>query len=478
MNQTNPLQHTNNPQAKLLDLPFSPAEVFAAFSDQPGCVFLDSGRQAYGLGRYSILALRPWRTFCYKQGRGFLDDNHTGIEIDPFTWLGTHTSWKQEPQHPLPFCGGAIGYLSYDLGRHLEKLPNLAAIDEEAPALHFGCYSCAVVFDHQKEQTWLIGSPALPSFASLWSWWEEHLHHFAPKPRQHKTLQIGELSSNMSPETYKAAVSRVRHYIKEGDVYQANIAQRFASTFADDPVELYLRLREASPAPYAAYLHLGSERILSSSPEKLLTLRGQDIETRPIKGTRKRGQTPEEDALHWEALKHSEKDRAELLMIVDLERNDLGRVCQPGSVETIDLFGLEGYATVIHQTATVRGTLREDLGAIDAIKAMFPGGSITGAPKIRAMEVIEELEPHRRGIYTGSIGYISADGQMDWNIAIRTMRCAREELTFSVGGGIVWDSDPQAEYEETLIKAKAMMQACGKSIDQVHKAQMQQQRER
>jgi para-aminobenzoate synthetase component 1 len=258
---------------------------------------------------------------------------------------------------------------------------------------------------------------------------------------------------------YSAAIARIKAYIASGDVYQVNLTQRFAAPLPCPPYALYQRLRERSPAPFAAYLSFGPVQVVSSSPERFLTVRGRQVETRPIKGTRPRSADPAADARLAAELLASEKDRAELLMIVDLERNDLGRVCTYGSVQVEKLWQLESHPTVHHLVATVSGTLRPEVDVIDCVAACFPGGSITGAPKIRAMQIIDELEPHRRHVYTGAIGYLGFDGNADLNIAIRTLTCVGGQAYYHVGGGIVWDSNPSAEYQETLDKGRAMHEA-------------------
>jgi aminodeoxychorismate synthase component I len=255
----------------------------------------------------------------------------------------------------------------------------------------------------------------------------------------------------------------VLEYIAAGDIYQVNLSQRFSAPYGGEAMALYERLRRQSPAPFAAYLDLGEAVVLSASPERFLRVAGRELETRPIKGTRPRGGTPEEDRRLAAELLASPKDRAELVMIVDLERNDLGRVSEYGSVHVPELVRLEAHPTVFHLVATVRGRLRPELSAVDALRACFPGGSITGAPKIRAMQIIEELEPTHRGFYTGAIGYLGWDGCADLNIAIRTIVLIDRHAHFQVGGGIVADSDPCAEYEETLHKGRALMRALGVS---------------
>jgi len=267
----------------------------------------------------------------------------------------------------------------------------------------------------------------------------------------------------MTQADFCTAVERVREYIASGDVYQVNLSQRARCRFEGDPIELYQSLRRGNPAPYGAYLNLGDWQLISTSPEQFLRKRGRHLETRPIKGTRPRGVDAAANCRLEDELRASEKDRAELLMIVDLERNDLGRVAEFGSVQVEGLYQLEHYARVIHQTAQIKAKLASDKDVFDALAALFPGGSITGAPKVRAMEIIEELEPTRRGAYCGSIGYIGFDGDAEFNIAIRSLHLKGGFLDYQVGGGIVWDSQPEAEYQETLDKARAIRE----SIDQL-----------
>lgn len=423
-----------------LEVPFAPLAAARRAAVLPGVAFLYSGLRAYGLGRYSILAANPAREIC---GAGF-----DALEAELA---------KLEPgkRGELPFHGGAIGYFSYEAGRCLER----AALRPSAgkyPDCRFGFYEGALVFDHQEQSTWLVSLAASPS---------ESLQRFcavalSEEQADHEPFSLeSQLTGNFEREEYLAAVQSIRERIRKGDVYQVNLSQRFEAECSGSAFDLFSRLAEASPAPYAAYLDFGDEQIVSSSPERFLQIADGQATTRPIKGTRSAGASEAEAAAGARELAESEKDRSELLMIVDLERNDLGRVCEPGSVRVDDLFRLERYSTVIHQTADVSGRLEGGRSAIDCVKAMFPGGSITGAPKIRAMQIIDELERGERGIYTGSIGYFDASGAVDLNIAIRTLRIADGRLSFQVGGGIVWDSVPESEYEETLLKAKAMLQA-------------------
>jgi para-aminobenzoate synthetase component 1 len=345
-------------------------------------------------------------------------------EADPFQVL--EEMLRQERGGP----GAAVGYLAYELKRFIEDVPETAVDDLALP----GMYLC---FYRDVQQYGADGAPTADA-----------------RPRA-----AGEAPrSNFSKDSYRAAIHRALEYIAAGDIYQVNLSQRFEAPFAGDPFEAYLELRRRSPAPYAAYLNLPEVRVLSSSPELFLKLDPQTrmVRTRPIKGTRPRGATGAEDAALAAELHASAKDRAENVMIVDLERNDLGRVAEIGSVEVTGLWDLESYANVHHLTSTVSARLREGLGAVDLLRATFPGGSITGAPKIRAMEIIDELEPTARSVYTGAIGRFGFDGSVDLNIAIRTALITQGRAYFQAGGGIVADSDPDAEYEETLHKASAM----------------------
>jgi para-aminobenzoate synthetase component 1 len=269
----------------------------------------------------------------------------------------------------------------------------------------------------------------------------------------------GETQSNFTRQGYLAAVEKARQYIIAGDIFEVNLSQRYTAEFHGDPFRLYLKLREINPAPFAAYLNFPEVKVISASPERFLRLQGDLVETRPINGTIRRGRTPQEDRENAQWLLNSEKNRAENIMIVDLERNDLGRVCRYGSVKVTELAVLETFPTVFHLTSTVTGRLRENTGRADLLKATFPGGSITGAPKVRSMAIIDELEPTRRSVYTGSLGYFSFDGDLDLNIVIRTFLVKDKKAYFQLGGAVVYDSDPQAEYQETLDKGRALFQA-------------------
>ena len=469
-------------------LPGAPHEFFAQVQNRDHAFLLDSGRSTGGLGAYSFIGFDPFLVFSAPHGAAESPLNDLRALL---------RQYARPPEKPnlmgyafpgggrvvaLPFTGGAVGFFSYELCAQLEKLPRTQPDDLPAvPDCEFGFYDGLIAHEHASGRTWLVANPVhtTPAAAIL----ARLRAALAPPPASPvppqsaaKCHPLGDTTTAPPPHpkaahstslpvpnfdyaSYVAAIGRIKAYIAAGDAYQVNLTQRFATPLPCPPYALYQRLRERSPAPFAAYLSFGTVQVVSSSPERFLTVRDHHVETRPIKGTRPRSTDPVEDARLATELLASEKDRAELLMIVDLERNDLGRVCTYGSVKVENLWQLESHPTVHHLVATVSGTLRPELDALDCVAACFPGGSITGAPKIRAMEIIDELEPHRRHLYTGAIGYLGFDGQADLNIAIRTLTCVGGQAYYHVGGGIVWDSNPSAEYQETLDKGRAMHEA-------------------
>lgn len=446
---------------KSYKLRVSPSEVFEAISRGENCFFLDSSLNHSGsLGRYSYLGMDP---FCLLETKG----------REPFTELRELLEkYKIPPQKNAPaFLGGAVGYLTYDLGFLLEKrLTRKSTDDLGIPDCFFGFYNSVVAIDHLRKSLHIctLGFPEKNSstgktlcesnFKKIYALLSKGLSGKTGS-KENKKGDAGKLQSNFSRGDYIAAVKKAKEYIKAGDIYQVNLSQRFQAETDLSGWQIYKRLRSLSPSYFSAFLDCGNRQIISSSPERFLRLKGDIATTRPMKGTRPRFKNKTKDQKCKRELLGSEKDKAELLMIVDLERNDLGRVCYYDSIKVEALRELEVYNTVFQTTSTVSGKLHKDKDRIDLLRACFPGGSITGCPKIRAMEIIDALEPHSRSIYTGCLGYLSFSGDMDFNILIRSILKMQNRLYFGVGGGIVADSEPQAEYEETLIKARGMMQA-------------------
>ncbi len=447
------------PNTKSVLLPYftDSAKLFAPLAEKPWAVFLDSGAPKSQHGRFDILAADPVCTLVTKGNLTEISQNGSVSQLteDPFFLLKQRLGKKQPGIKGLPFNGGAIGYFSYDLARRLERLPEIANFSEKIPEMAVGIYRWAVIVDHKLKQSWLVGQehPEID-----WSELQEQFSSIQKTTETEKFKVLADVASNMTREAYAKAFSRVKYYLREGDCYQVNLSQRFSVECSGSPWQAYLKLRELNAAPFGSYLNIPGVQVLSSSPERFLQVTGDFVETRPIKGTRPRKKDPIENQRQIEQLQQSEKDRAENVMIVDLLRNDLSKTCKVGSVKVPKLFAVESYATVHHLVSTVIGVLEKGRHALDILRSCFPGGSITGAPKIRAMEIIEELEPDRRGVYCGSIGYIGFDGNMDTNIAIRTMTYHQNKIYFSAGGGIVQDSVLEEEYQESFDKAAALIE--------------------
>jgi para-aminobenzoate synthetase component 1 len=490
------------PLVESLGNPGDPAEVAARFLDLPWLLLLDSATagaasahraatdDAHQLGRFSFLAADPYAMIRSKgavterRRRGGEWQRSAEDPLEAARGLLSEGGAQPIPGLP-PFQGGAAGYVGYDYGAVLERIPSTRYDDLTIPDVMLGLYDWVIAWDHVIGTAWLI-STGLPAGGPGG---EQHARERAtlvharlgsppvrtrprpepgagPAPAPSYPVLASEaaeaigLRSTFTHRGYLDAVARVREYIIAGDIFQANLSQRFQTALGDAGFELYRRLRRRNPAPFAAYLDLGELRVLSASPERFLRLDedGRRVETRPIKGTRPRGLGPMHDLALGRALAESDKDRAENVMIVDLLRNDLSRVCRPGTVRVPELFALEQHPTVHHLVSTVVGELEPQADAVDLLRAAFPGGSITGAPKVRAMEIIAELEPTRRGVYCGSIGYLSRTGAMDTSIVIRTYLALRNQVYFQAGGGIVADSDPEQEYRETLDKARALIE--------------------
>lgn len=445
---------------KIASLPYhrNSAELFSLIAAEHWAVFLDSGYPYTDKGRYDILAARPYQTLVTYGEETSIEDG-TGVLIsreDPFALVQTALAEPVINVSGLPFCGGALGYFAYDLGRRLEVLPELAKQELAVPDMAIGLYDWAVVVDHQQGSTCLVGTGKQ---AKTHADWQGLLDLFCSEPRASagKFSVRSSVQAYMDAAAYRRAFDKIKQYIYAGDCYQANLAQGFAVDVCGDPWDIYLQLRKSNPGPFSGFMRLPGHAILSSSPERFIRAVGGQVETKPVKGTIHRSVFADEDKKLARQLLASEKDRAENLMIVDLLRNDIGKSCATGSVSVPELFALESYATVHHLVSTVTGHLAEDKTAVDLLRGCFPGGSITGAPKLRAMEIIEALEPHRRHIYCGSLAYIGFDGDMDTSIAIRTLLYHQGRVYFWGGGGIVEDSNADDEYKECFSKIDAII---------------------
>ncbi len=439
-------------------------------------------------GRWSFFGAEPFEQF---RGRNY------DIAIERWRELSARVRDEDRSATVVPFTGGIVGYWAYDFGRRLESWPALAEDDLHLPDFMLGFYDVVGAFDHESRQAWLFSS-GLPyegerGRAHAAARLDELAAHLAPAGRLPLPAPVERRAgarSTFTADAYRRAVERVRDHIARGDIYQANLSQRWtlplhsdaasagaaaAEPRADGPgldaaelarlaATLHTALADRSPAPFAAFLGAPDHAVVSASPERFLEVRGRRVATRPIKGTRPRGATLDADRAERQALVTSAKDRAENVMIVDVLRNDLGRVCELGSVRTLELCELEAFAQVFHLTSAIEGRLRSDADALDLLHACFPGGSITGAPKLRAIQILEALEPVRRHVYTGAIGYVDWRGDADWSIAIRTALVTPRAIHYAAGGGITTDSDPAAEYQETLHKAAGMEQALAAAL--------------
>ena len=439
-------------------------DIASYFADSPGTVVLLSGGDLDS-ARYHILAARPWLTFTGRGHDMILSTKEKTIRFnaDPFKTLGMilNEFHLNIPDIPPPISAGLFGYLSYDLKDHLEKLPRTSIDDLSLPHICLFAPSFIIVHDKKTDSTRLSVPERISGGKSYLSEELAFLKKILasdPPAREGFAGNADGFKSNFTKPEYRDAIKQIKKYIASGHVYQVNMSQRFEMDFQGDSFSLFKTLYNANPASFFAYINAGSHQIVSTSPERFIRQTGKKVETRPIKGTRPRGKSSEEDKKLGLELKESKKDDAELSMIVDLLRNDLGKVCEAGSVRVSQHKMLELYQNVYHLVSIVEGTLDTKYNSVDFIAATFPGGSITGCPKIRSMEIIDELEPNRRHIYTGSIGYISFHETMDLSIAIRTATIYDERIIFSVGGGIVFDSDPDDEFEETMHKGRTLIE--------------------
>lgn len=461
-----------------IDTQLSSIELFRIFQNEPYVFFLDSGMDAQKLGRFSFLGFDPFLVFRSKGGRVEITEGGLPpktVEGNPFYILRDLLSRYslKKAHNAIPFTCGAVGYFGYDLCHHIEELPSEAVDDIKLPESSVAFYDRSIIVDHLKDRVYIAscGFPETEQKKRM-DRCQARLEELKEKISScanisRKILEEPSdsydhnLTSNFTKSDYLEAIKVAKEHIACGDIYQVNLSQRFSCNLNTPPQTLFERLREITPAPFSAYLDLEEAKIVSASPERFLCKRGRNIHTRPIKGTRPRGGDPVEDERLRIELLSSIKDRAEHIMIVDLERNDLGRICEYGSVLPTEFVMLESYSTVFHLVSTVSGLLKKEADAIECLVNSFPGGSITGAPKIRSMEIIDSLEPTKRSVYTGSIGYIGFDGNMDTSIVIRTFIIKDDKAYFQVGGGIVADSDPEKEYQETLDKAKGLIDALG-----------------
>jgi len=446
-----------------------PLELYAPFAGDPCAVLLESAVIDGVRGRYSYIAAEPFQILTSKNGMVSLGDRR--LSGNPFAVLDRELRrFDLAPLSGLPpLQGGAVGYFGYELVQHLEGVPMARADDMDFPDMAVGFHDVIIAVDHQDRRAWAISSGfQATDISGRKQLAIERLRHVLGRlksatPLSERTSSAGtaKIESNFARPAYETAVQRVVDYIFAGDIFQANLSQRFQAAMPSgmSALDLYRKLRNINPAPFAALIKFGGIQIVSASPERFLKLQQGRVETCPIKGTRPRGATPAADQILAAELLASEKDRAENVMIVDLLRNDLSRVCRDGTVDVPKLCELETFATVFHLVSTVTGMLQPGKSAIDLLAACFPGGSITGAPKIRAMEIIAELEPTRRGPYCGSIGFIGFDGSMDTSITIRTYGIKDGVVTFQAGGGIVADSKPADEFDETIAKARALITA-------------------
>ncbi len=447
-------------QQFIFDIPYTePEKAFSVFAAEDGAVFLDSSDAASRHSNYSFIGFSPAETIIRRGDKTEIRNREFSLMFrgNPFHVVEKRiANWKEMTKlaknPPLPFTNGAAGFFSYDLARYLEKLPAIAKDDMGMPDLALGLYDKVLGFDLVKKRAWLcvIAQDKAAAEARL-AMVAARLNNFKYHVPNSYRPEWQRLKSRAE---YKNDIQAVIDYIRAGDVFQVNLTQKFTAEIPDyfNAYAHYLQLRKINPAPFSAFFRLAGVILSSSSPERFLKVANQKVETRPIKGT-----AP--DTTDVAALKSSRKDRAENAMIVDLMRNDLSKVCKPDSIEVPELCAVESYSGLHHLVSSVTGVLRPEKSPLDALAACFPGGSVTGAPKIRAMEIIEELEPTRRGAYCGSIGYIGLDGTMDMNISIRTLVYKDNKVSLSVGGGIVADSDLEAEYQETLVKARKIFES-------------------
>ncbi|KPH63222.1 aminodeoxychorismate synthase component I [Pseudoalteromonas neustonica] len=434
-----------------LDISLNCIELFTYFAHLPYAILLDSANSHHVNSRYDIIAIAPKIRLEVKNNLTYIDGQVTSQDSFAIMQQELNKLDSSKIQPALPFSGGWLGYFGYDFGRVIEQVPEQAINDIHMPQLSLGLYPDALIYDKQRNSWFYVAQPDTDRLAL-------YLTPLNDVPTQQQAFKITrDWLSNMSRDQYGAKFSKIQAYLKSGDCYQINLAQRFEAQYQGSPWEAYCLLREANKAPFSSFINHPDGAILSISPERFIAITDGHIETKPIKGTLPRCLDEVTDVQQATRLQKSSKDRAENVMIVDLLRNDLGKVAKPGTVQVPSLFAIESFPAVHHLVSTVTAQLADDKTAVDQLHAAFPGGSITGAPKIRAMEIIEELEPHRRSIYCGSIGYLSACGNMDTSITIRTLVCHKQHIYCWAGGGIVADSHVDLEYQETYDKVNKIL---------------------
>lgn len=472
------MNNISNNTLTTVELEYSPGlsqVFFAPISDLPWAMLLHSASTQHPDSRFDILTANPLVTLETKGNTTFINQSNTSVTSteDPFYLLNHYLQQCLPPvdaNDDIPFQGGALGYFGYDLGRRIEPMPQLAQRDFDIADMAIGIFDWALIVDHHKQCAFVVGINPEKQY----QWLQEQAdkqnkkHNLANRVdnseescldnnRTQPFSLTSDWQPNMTKAEYAEKFNAIQHYLRAGDCYQINLTQRFSAGYQGDEWSAYLQLAEMNQAPFSAFIRTQESAILSISPERLLQLKHKQIETKPIKGTRPRSSDPVTDQQNAMELKQAEKDQAENLMIVDLLRNDIGRVASPGSVKVPKLFEIESFPAVHHLVSTVTATLDDDYDACDLLRACFPGGSITGAPKVRAMQIIEELEPHIRSAYCGSIGYISRCGTMDTSITIRTLIAHKHQLYAWAGGGIVADSQCDDEYQETLDKLSKIL---------------------
>ncbi len=453
------------------ELPYTPdaAELFKPYARTPYSVFFDSGHPHDQRERYSIIVADPIVKIIVHGDETTIiySDHRETTSSDPMTVVKQllqelNHSNKNPVKINLPFKVGAVGYFGYDFARRYFTIPKQTTFDITVPDAFIGIYDWSLVVDHQDKKTWLI--------TLVDSCFRRNNENLPSHPRESEDRRndrtagfkiTSPFKSNFTFDEYQKAFFQIKNHIRQGDCYQVNLCQRFSAPFIGSPWHAYQQLRRASPTPFSAFINLDQQAVLCLSPERFLSAHNGFVETKPIKGTAARFDNPLDDRRSAQQLLHSEKDKAENIMIVDLLRNDLGKICNPGTIRVSQLATLESFPNVHHLVSTITGQLREDQHAIDLWRHCFPGGSITGAPKQRAMQIIESIEPHHRSVYCGSVGYIDIDGDMDCNITIRTLICDRNHIYCYAGGAIVDDSECESEYEETKIKVAKLLTTLG-----------------